>query len=58
MIEYDELLEYATVHGHLYGTPKREIDELLAQKKNVLLDIDSQGAVSVMRKTRITSASL
>ncbi|MBN1778486.1 MAG: guanylate kinase [Clostridiales bacterium] len=52
MIDYDELLEYATVHGHLYGTPKREIDEALAQKKNVLLDIDSQGAMSVMNKTQ------
>jgi len=52
MIENDELLEYATVHEHLYGTPKREIDEALRQQKNVLLDIDSQGAASVMQKTR------
>jgi guanylate kinase len=52
MVEHGELLEYATVHGHLYGTPKREVDELLSQRKNVLLDIDSQGAMSVMRKTQ------
>jgi len=52
MIEYDELLEYATVHGNLYGTPKREVDTLLKQHKNVLLDIDSQGAMSVMKKAR------
>lgn len=51
MIDNDELLEYATVHGHLYGTPRREIDSLLTAHKNVLLDIDSQGAMSVMRKT-------
>ena len=49
MIERNELLEHATVHGHLYGTPKREVDALLHQQKNVLLDIDSQGAQSVMR---------
>ncbi len=52
MIDNDELLEYATVHGHLYGTPITEVDERLRQCRNVLLDIDSQGAASVMRKTR------
>jgi len=51
MVANDELLEYATVHGHLYGTPKTEVDERLRQCRNVLLDIDSQGAMSVMRKT-------
>jgi len=52
MIDCDELLEYATVHGHSYGTPRREIDEALARQKNILLDIDSQGAMSVMDKTK------
>ncbi len=52
MIDNDELLEHATVHGHLYGTPKQEIDTLLHKRKNVLLDIDSQGAMSVMRKAK------
>jgi guanylate kinase len=52
MAEGGELLEFATVHGHLYGTPKREVDEMLSRHMNVLLDIDSQGAVSVMRKTQ------
>ena len=50
MIDNDELLEYASVHGNLYGTPKREIDVLLNNNQNVLLDIDSQGATSVMQK--------
>lgn len=50
MIVENELLEHATVHGHLYGTPRREIDTLLSQHQNVLLDIDSQGAMSVMQK--------
>ncbi len=52
MIENGELLEYATVHGHLYGTPKREVDDRLKRQQNVLLDIDSQGAISVMRKAQ------
>ncbi len=50
MIDYDELLEYATVHGNHYGTPKREVEERLKQHQNVLLDIDSQGAMNVMKK--------
>ena len=52
MIEGDELLEHAVVHGNLYGTPKREIEDALNQQKNVLLDIDSQGALSVMQKAK------
>lgn len=52
MIQNDELLEYATVHGHHYGTPRSEIDTLLKERQNVLLDIDSQGAMNVMRNTR------
>ena len=52
MIDDNELLEYATVHGHLYGTPRSEIDKVLAQQRNVLLDIDSQGAMSVMRNAK------
>ncbi|HPJ01858.1 MAG TPA: guanylate kinase [Candidatus Limiplasma sp.] len=52
MVQNDELLEYATVHGHHYGTPRSEIDSKLEQYQNVLLDIDSQGAMNVMRNTR------
>ena len=52
MVDCGELLEFATVHGHLYGTPKHAVEELLKQGRNVLLDIDSQGAISVMRKAQ------
>lgn len=54
--EYDRLLaadgflEHATVHGHRYGTLKRQVEELLGEGMNVLLDIDPQGAISVMEK--------
>ncbi len=48
LLAEDAFLEHATVHGHRYGTLKAPVEELIAQGKNVLLDIDSQGAISVM----------
>jgi guanylate kinase len=37
-------LEHAEVHGHLYGTSRTTVQELLAQGRDVLLEIDWQGA--------------
>lgn len=48
MLAADAFLEHATVHGHRYGTPRDQVDQMLAEGKNVLLDIDPQGAISVM----------
>ena len=48
LLAEDEFLEHATVHGHRYGTLKRQVEQILASGKNVLLDIDPQGAISVM----------
>ena len=54
--EYDELvaqdafLEHAEVHGHRYGTLKSEVERRIADGQNVLLDIDTQGALQVMAK--------
>ncbi|NLG84980.1 MAG: guanylate kinase [Firmicutes bacterium] len=45
-----EFLEWAEVYGHYYGTPRRFIEEMQAQKKNVLLDLDINGALSVRKK--------
>jgi guanylate kinase len=52
MLANDEFLEHATVHGHRYGTLKAQVDELLAKGKNVLLDIDPQGAIAVMANAK------
>jgi guanylate kinase len=52
MLAGDEFLEHATVHEHRYGTPKLQVEQMLASGKNVLLDIDPQGAISVMGKVR------
>ncbi|MDR1598364.1 MAG: guanylate kinase [Oscillospiraceae bacterium] len=41
-------LEYATVHGHRYGTLREHVMEQVIGGFNVLLDVDPQGARSVM----------
>lgn len=52
--EYEKLvaenafLEHATVHGNHYGTLRKPIEEMMANGQNVLLDIDTQGAINVM----------
>lgn len=48
MVRERQFLEHATVHGHHYGTLRAPVEELMAQGYNVLLDIDPQGAISVM----------
>ena len=48
MITQGEFLEYAEYVGEFYGTPKRMIYECIKDEKNVLLDIEVQGAKQVM----------
>lgn len=42
-----ELLEWAEVHGNLYGTPAAFVAKSLAEGTNVILEIDVQGGMSV-----------
>jgi guanylate kinase len=46
-LDNDEFLEYAHVYGHYYGTPKHPALDLLESGKDVLLEIDVQGALQV-----------
>ncbi len=46
-IDHGDFLEWAEVFGNYYGTPVAEIQRLLHEGKNVLLDIDTQGANQV-----------
>ena len=50
LLEEDAFLEHASVHGHRYGTLKREVYDRMEKGQNVLLDIDPQGARTVMEK--------
>lgn len=45
-----DFLEWAEVHGNLYGTSSHAVHELTAQGKDIILDIDVQGARQVMEK--------
>lgn len=49
-IANDELLEYAEFVGNYYGTLKSEVERLRNQGKNVLLEIEVQGALQVIDK--------
>lgn len=49
-IKHDELLEYAEFVGNYYGTPMDKVEELCNQGKNVLLEIEVQGAIQVKAK--------
>lgn len=50
MIENDQLLEWAEVYGNFYGTPCHHITELLENGKDVVLEIDTQGAAQIKKK--------
>lgn len=51
MVEQGEFLEYAQVFGkNWYGTPRKSIEAALAQKKDLVLEIDVQGALQVKQK--------
>lgn len=49
MIEAGDFFEYALVHGDYKGTARQSVEPLLAQGRDVLLEIDWQGARQVRR---------
>jgi guanylate kinase len=50
MIRSGKLLEWAEVYGNYYGTPKEYVEQMLSQGHDVLLEIDTQGAMLVKKK--------
>ena len=49
MVEAGEFVEYAHVHGNLYGVQKKHVEEILASGLDAILLIDVQGAATVKR---------
>ncbi|MBE7016107.1 MAG: guanylate kinase [Ruminococcaceae bacterium] len=47
MIENGEMLEHAVYSGNYYGTPKKAVEDMLSNGKNVILEIEAQGALKV-----------
>jgi len=50
MIESDELLEWAIYNNRYYGTPQALIEETLADQRDILLEIEIQGARQVRER--------
>ena len=50
MIADDELIEYAKYVDNYYGTPKAYVEEQLAAGKDVILEIEIQGALKIKKK--------
>ncbi len=51
-IKDDKFLEYAKFVGHYYGTPKDKVDEQIDLGKEVVLEIEVQGATQVREKAK------
>lgn len=49
LVDADGFLEWAQVHGHRYGTLRSRIEEEIAAGKQVILEIDVQGAFQVRK---------
>ena len=48
--EAEQLLEWAEVHGNLYATPREAVEEAMAEGRDMLFDIDWQGADQLREK--------
>lgn len=56
MRDRGEFLEWAEVHGNLYGTPRPQVEDYLKAGRDVILEIDVQGAALV--KSQVPEAGL
>ena len=50
MIEENKLVEYAQYVNHYYGTPKEYVDKKMSEGKDVILEIEIQGALKVKKR--------
>jgi guanylate kinase len=54
----DALLEWAEVHGNLYATPREPVEQAMAEGRDMLFDIDWQGALQLKDKMRADIVSI
>ncbi|OHE60115.1 MAG: guanylate kinase [Thermodesulfovibrio sp. RBG_19FT_COMBO_42_12] len=50
MVDKKEFIEWAEIHGEFYGTSKKMLEELIGSGIDVILDIDTQGAMQLKKK--------
>lgn len=53
-----EFLEWAEVHGHHYGTPRRPVEKALAEGRDMLFDIDWKGTQQIVETMRTDVVSV
>jgi guanylate kinase len=58
MVKAGDLMEWAEVFGHCYGTPRRPVERALRAGRDVLFDIDWQGTQQLSEKARGDIASI
>lgn len=58
MRDTDALLEWAEVHGNFYATPREPVENALAAGRDMLFDIDYQGATQMREKVRADMVSI
>ncbi|MCB1424256.1 MAG: guanylate kinase [Zhengella sp.] len=58
MRDTDALVEWAEVHGNFYGTPREAAENALAEGRDMLFDIDWQGAQQMKEKMRADIVSI
>lgn len=51
-VEKDNFIEWAEYVGNCYGTPRDKVEAMLNDGKNVLLEIDTKGAINVFNKIK------
>ncbi len=57
-IEAGDFLEYANVHGHLYGTSLAESRKVYNTGKDLIVEVDVQGALQIMERVEEASVSI
>lgn len=50
LIEQNFFIEYAIVHGRMYGTPRDQVRKAGEQGKGIIIDIDVQGAKTLLKE--------
>jgi guanylate kinase len=58
MRDRSDLLEWAEVHGNFYGTPRKPVEQALAQGEDMMFDIDWQGSKQICEKMRADVVSV
>ncbi len=49
MVDENDFLEWAEVHGRRYGTSERDVQNIISKGQDIILDLDTQGALAIKK---------